>query len=43
MGWSNSHLHQFRLGDRIFSDPRFDLNEFENDPPVTDENTVTVE
>ena len=42
MGWTNSHLHQFRLGDRIFSDPKFNLNEFEDDPPVTDENSVTV-
>lgn len=43
MGWTNSHLHQFRLGDRIFSDPTFDLNAFEDDPAVTDENTVTVD
>jgi len=42
MGWTNSHLHQFRLGDRIVSDPTFNLDEFEGDPPVTDENTVTV-
>lgn len=42
MGWTNSHLHQFRLGDQTFSDPRFNLNEFEGDPPVTDEKTVTV-
>lgn len=42
MGWTNSHLHQFRLGDRLFSDPTFEMNEFEDDPPVTDENTVTV-
>lgn len=42
MGWTNSHLHQFRLGDRIYSDPSFDLNALEDDPPVTDENTVTV-
>lgn len=24
MGWTNSHLHQFRLRDRTFSDPRLD-------------------
>ena len=42
MGWTNSHRHQFRLGDRIFSDPTFNRSVFESDPPVTDENTVTV-
>jgi hypothetical protein len=42
MGWTNSHLHQFRLGDQILSDPTFKMNEFEDDPPVTDENTLTV-
>ena len=43
MGWTNSHLHKFNLGDVIISDPSFELNEFEDDPPVTDEKTVTVE
>ncbi|MFM8356939.1 MAG: plasmid pRiA4b ORF-3 family protein [Verrucomicrobiota bacterium] len=43
MGWTNSHLHQFRLGDAVISDPSFELNEFEGDPPVQDERTVTVE
>lgn len=42
MGWTNSHLHQFRLGDRIYSDPSFNKNDFEDDPPVTDETAVTV-
>jgi len=37
MGWTNSHLHQFIVGDRIFSDPVFEMNEFEDDPPVFDE------
>jgi hypothetical protein len=37
MGWTNSHLHQFIVGDRIFSDPVFEMNEFEDDPPVLDE------
>jgi hypothetical protein len=37
MGWTNSHLHQFIAGDRIFSDPLFEMNEFEGDPPVSDE------
>lgn len=43
MGWTNSHLHKFNLGDDTISDPSFNLNEFEVDPPVTDENTVTVD
>lgn len=37
MGWTNSHLHQFIAGDRIFSDPRFEMNEFDEHPPVLDE------
>jgi len=42
MGWTNSHLHQFVVGKRIYSDPTFDLDEFEDDPRVFDENTTTV-
>ena len=40
MGWTNSHLHQFICCDRIFSDPVFEMNEFEDDPPVLDEHKV---
>ena len=43
MGWNNSHLHQFRSGETVISDPKFGMDEFEDDPPVTDERTVTVE
>ncbi len=42
MGWTNSHLHQFRLGDRTYSDPSFEMNEFEDDPKVLDENQVVL-
>lgn len=38
MGWTNSHLHQFRLRDRTFSDPRLDVDgelEFEDERKVT--------
>jgi hypothetical protein len=38
MGWTNSHLHQFVLRDRRFSDPRFDDTgelEFEDERKVT--------
>jgi hypothetical protein len=30
MGWTNSHLHQFIICDRIFSDPLFEMNEYES-------------
>ncbi len=42
MGWSNSHLHQFVLGERLYSDPSFELDEFEDDPHVFDENTTAI-
>ncbi|OGV72736.1 MAG: hypothetical protein A3K19_02865 [Lentisphaerae bacterium RIFOXYB12_FULL_65_16] len=38
MGWSNSHLHQFMVEEQAYSDPAFELNEFEGDPQVLDEN-----
>lgn len=37
MGWTNSHLHAFQIGDSQYSDPSFQLQEFEEDPPVFDE------
>jgi hypothetical protein len=40
MGWTNSHLHQFTVGKRVYSDPSFDLDEFEDNPRVFDENTT---
>ena len=42
LGWTNSHLHQFIIGNRVCSDPTFDLNEFDEDPPILDENKVTL-
>jgi len=42
MGWTNSHLHQFNAGKRLYSDPSFGLDEFEDDPPVLDENETAV-
>ena len=42
MGWTNNHLHQFVVGERIYSDPTFELDEFEDDPSVFDENTTGV-
>lgn len=43
MGWTNSHLHLFRIGDVVVSDPKFNLDEYEGHPPVVDEAKVTVE
>ena len=42
MGWTNSHLHQFVIGKRLYSDPSFDLDEFEDDPGVFDENATAI-
>ena len=42
LGWTNSHLHQFCDGERTISDPAFELDEFEDSPPVLDERKVTL-
>jgi len=42
MGWTNSHLHQFLIGGQTCSDPSFELNAFEDDPEVLDENRVVL-
>jgi hypothetical protein len=42
MGWTNSHLHRFVAADRMYSDPSFGLDEFEDDPRVFDENTTAI-
>lgn len=40
MGWTNSHLHQFIVGRKYYSDPRFELDAW--DLEVFDERKVTV-
>lgn len=40
MGWTNSHLHEFTVGDRRYGAPEQDDIIFDNSP--LDENTVTV-
>ena len=42
MGWTNSHLHKFAVGNVEYSDPQFEMNEmaFEGDPHVSDEAIV---
>jgi hypothetical protein len=42
VGWTNSHLHQFLAGERVFSDPAFELDDFEGSRPVVDEQKVTL-
>ena len=42
MGWTNSHLHQFKIGDSFYSDPLFELNQYEDDPVIRDEKSVTL-
>lgn len=39
MGWTNSHLHQYRVGDRLCADPD-NLEQLADDPPVLDETKV---
>lgn len=38
MGWTNSHLHLFRIDRQIYSDPKFELDEFGSENPSKDEN-----
>jgi Plasmid pRiA4b ORF-3-like protein len=42
MGWTNSHLHQFVAGKRLYSDPSFELDEFEDDPRVLEEEKTVI-
>lgn len=45
VGWTNSHLHKFDLGEVEYSDPEFNLNEdaFEDDKPIENECIVTLQ
>lgn len=42
IGWTNSHLHQYVSGDRMYSDPRAGIETYEGDPPVLDERKHTL-
>ena len=42
MGWTNSHMHQFIVGERLYSDPRIEINDFEDGPSVLDENVTAI-
>jgi hypothetical protein len=37
MGWTNSHLHLFTVGDKTYSDPTLELDEDAADEPTCDE------
>ena len=43
MGWTNSHLHQFKVGGACYSDPRHLFAEFEDDPEIFDEAKFTLQ
>ena len=36
MDWTNSHLHQFKIGGDIYGDPELLLEGFEDDPKIVD-------
>ena len=42
MGWTNSHLHQFVVGKRLYSSPSFDLDESEDAPQALDEDAIAI-
>jgi hypothetical protein len=42
MGWTNSHLHQFRCGERIYGDPADGLEQSDGSTIVLDENKFTL-
>jgi hypothetical protein len=42
MGWSNSHLHQFVVGERRYSDPGLDPDEHKEGPRIHDEGVATI-
>ena len=37
IGWTNSHLHQFKVGEACYSDTRHHAAEFEDDPEIMEE------
>jgi len=43
MGWTNSHLHQFKVGGAFYSDPCHHSAESEGDPEILDESKVTLQ
>lgn len=42
IGWTNSHLHQFRVGGDCYSDTRHNFAEFEGDPEILEARKFTL-
>ena len=42
IGWTNSHLHQFKVGEDCYSDTRRHSAKFEDDPVILDERKFTL-
>lgn len=42
VGWTNSHLHQFKLGETCYSDTRHYSAEFEGDTEILEEHKFTL-
>lgn len=42
IGWTNSHLHQFKVGGDCYSDTRHHFSEFEGDPQILEERKFTL-
>lgn len=42
MGWTNSHLHQFRIGPDCYSDTRVHFAEFVGDPEILEARKFTL-
>lgn len=43
IGWTNSHLHQFKTSEDCYSDTRHYFAEFEGDPEILDERKFTLQ
>lgn len=43
IGWTNSHLHQFRVGEDYYSDTRHHFAEFADDPEILEERKFTLQ
>ena len=42
IGWTNSHLHQFKVGEACYSDTRHHFAEFEDDQKILEERKFTL-
>jgi Plasmid pRiA4b ORF-3-like protein len=42
IGWTNSHLHQFKVGADCYSDTRHHFAEYEGDPEILEERKFTL-